>query len=114
MHASSNERAGRPKGTLIVKKPVVCDVETYINFFMIGFKSVENCTTMMFVRHEDSDRYINTDLLNRVLENHTIVTFNGRSYDMLMITAASHGASNAELKALSDLIITRNLRWWDI
>ena len=98
----------------MTKQPVVCDVECYINYALIGFKSVANGTTMTFERHEDSDTYIDTPLLLRVLRNFTIVTFNGRSYDMPMIVAALNGATNTQLKALSDRIVRENIRWWDV
>jgi hypothetical protein len=41
-----------------------------------------------------------------------LVTFNGNSYDIPILVLALSGASNAELKAASDEIVTRNVRAW--
>lgn len=51
--------------------------------------------------------------LHRMLTLSTLVSFNGRHYDMPMITLALSGASNAQLKHASDTIIRQNMQPWD-
>lgn len=43
----------------------------------------------------------------------TIVTFNGSKYDLLMLTLALYGATNAQLKEANDDIIVRKLQPWE-
>lgn len=51
-------------------------------------------------------------IINRLAQV-TIVTFNGCKYDLLMLTLALYGATNAQLKEANDDIIVRKLQPWE-
>ena len=97
------------------KKPtLVCDVETYQNYFLVGFRRVDNDVTRYFELCQERGVFLNRGDLRIVMESYRIVTFNGRTYDLPMIVAALTGCSNWKLKEISDMIIQRNIRWWDL
>lgn len=117
----------------------VLDIEVYKNVFLVGLKRLRDGKIRIF---EQSEREtIDYDLLRRILLSGTIVTFNGRTYDMPIVQYAIDGEqretealveddagqgelvttilarrdrTNAEIKAVSDIIIKRNVRWWEI
>lgn len=98
---------------------IICDIECYSNLFFIAFKCVENQKVVTF---ELSPRSPTIDLkrIEKILSGGTLVTFNGRSYDVPLIYGALKGWSNATLKRASDLIINgdpktgERLPWWEI
>lgn len=97
---------------MIRKRPkAVLDIECYRNFFYIGLKNIENQKTATFERSDWAD--FDLDQLKLVLGKFTIVTFNGKRYDELLLKYAIKGASPAELKVLSDDIILGDLKSWD-
>lgn len=95
------------------KKDVVfCDIETYPNLFYVAFKRARDGKRIGF---EFSHRSaLDVVKLRRVMKNNTIVTFNGKSYDVPMIYLALTGASNEELKLANDKIIKGGIKWWDV
>lgn len=52
--------------------------------------------------------------VNQFLRKNHTVSFNGLNYDLPMLTAFVNGADNAELKALSDDIITSDKTRWQV
>ena len=62
---------------------LVCDVEVYPNYFLINFKSIESKKCLSF--EMSADQHIEKALLRWVLDNFTIVTFNGIKFDMILI-----------------------------
>lgn len=92
---------------------VVCDIEIYPNFFCAGFKRVSDGKVLYF---ELSERQPVLDVvkLERVLRTNRIITFNGLNYDMPLLWLALRGWSNKQLKAASDRIINRRLRYWEV
>jgi len=94
-------------------RPVVgCDIETYKNYFLVGFRRFSDGKTLGF---EKSDRCeFDSAMVEKILRNCTIVTFNGMAYDVPLIMLALKGASNAELKTASDQIIKGRIKWWDV
>lgn len=96
---------------LNAKKKVVCDVECYIDYFMIGFKGVESGVTRAYEMYEGQP--LDVAAVRRTLLACTIITFNGINYDMPMVALSlKEGTTNAMLKRASDAIITANLRPW--
>lgn len=103
---NQRERVGR-------KKPVVfLDIEVYPNVFLVGVKRAADGRVVIF---EQSDRaQIDLDRLSTILDSHTIVTFNGMSYDMPVLAYAlrevyepahdvlTDGGSLSELDAMID------------
>lgn len=122
-----------------VRPVYVLDIEVYKNVFLVGLKRLSDGKIRIFEQSERED--IDYRLLRRILLSGTIVTFNGRTYDMPIVQYAIDGEqretevlveddagqgelvttilarrdrTNAEIKAVSDIIIKRNVRWWEI
>lgn len=88
----------------------VLDIECYVNYFLIALKNIANRKVVTFERSDWAD--FDVEQLKLILAKYTIVTFNGKRYDELMLKAAIRGASNKELKQLSDDIIANELKPW--
>lgn len=97
----------RRKGVMLV------DIECYRNFFYIGFKRKSDGRRLGFEFSERSPEP-NWAQIRNLLNKYTIVTFNGKSYDIPMIHLALAGATNDELKEASDKIIKGGIKWWDV
>ncbi|UAG58568.1 putative DNA polymerase [Pseudomonas phage Kaya] len=95
---SDEELTAMPAGSVFV-----FDVETYVNFFYVAFKSLDNGKFVAFERSPDHD--FNPTKLLWMLWRFCIVGFNSRNYDLPMIELAARGASCAKLKEASDFII---------
>lgn len=83
---------------------VFLDVESYINYFLIYFKS--NKKTKYFELHENSK--LDVAQIKIIMESYTTVGFNSISYDLPMIYYALTGATNKQLKKFSDDIVINN------
>jgi len=91
---------------------IIFDIECYSNYFMITFTNGDK--TLIFEKHNDA---VTTETLLNIyhqIEDHTLVSFNGWKYDMVMFSAALHGFANADLKLISDAIILKNQMPWEI
>jgi len=95
---SDEELTAMPAGSVFV-----FDVETYVNFFYVAFKSLDNGKFVAFERSPDHD--FNPTKLLWMLWRFCIVGFNSRNYDLPMIELAARGANCAKLKEASDFII---------
>lgn len=84
---------------------VFLDVECYVNYFLIYFKS--NKKTQFFELHNNST--LDLSQINKIMERYTTVGFNSISYDLPMIYYALKGATNLELKNLSDEIVVNRV-----
>lgn len=93
-----------------MKKRITLDVETYINYFLIKFVS-EDGKTRNYELYEGVE--LNRPEVRGILQNYTIITFNGNVYDLPMVLLALRGATNAELKAASDWIILGEKAAWE-
>lgn len=94
-------------------KPIlICDIETYKNFFLVSFQRLSDGKRRHF---ELSDRSsIDLDSLRAITMQNRIVTYNGMNYDIPMIFYALTGVSNIELKRASDRIINGNVKYWQV
>lgn len=95
---SDEELTAMPAGSVFV-----FDVETYINFWYVAFKSLDNGKFVAFERSPATD--FNQTKLAWVLWRFCIVGFNSASYDLLMIELAIKGATCEQLKEASDYVI---------
>lgn len=95
---SDEELTALPAGSVFV-----FDVETYVNFFYVAFKSLDNGKFVAFERSPDHD--FNPTKLLWMLWRFCIVGFNSRNYDLPMIELAARGADCKKLKEASDFII---------
>lgn len=91
---------------------VVLDVETYRNYFMLGFKNVDTGKLVQFELYPGHP--LDIDAIRLIMARRTTISFNGDHYDIPMIAAALAGWDNAHLKKLSDEIILQNLKPWDL
>ncbi len=94
------------------KTIVAMDIECYHNYFLVMFKAQNNRIFSVTMLNDKINNDIN--IIKTILKRHLIVTFNGNNYDMWILGAFLGGANNAELKAISDAIITENLLPWDL
>jgi len=79
------------------------DIESYINYFLIGFKCWE---TGKYVIFEDSpDATIDLDKLNWLIWNFRLVGFNSAKYDIIMTMLALRGYKAERLKQCTRAII---------
>lgn len=101
---------------IIKKRPAATlDIECYRNFFLVMFVEVETRRRKYF-RIDGETGMLTADAINRIrsiLRHFTIVTFNGRNYDVPMLSYAMSGATAIQLKSASDRIILRNMRPWE-
>lgn len=95
---TDDELMSLPAGSVFV-----FDVETYVNFFYVAFKSLDNGKFVAFERSPDYD--FNETKLRWMLWRFCLVGFNSRNYDLPMIELAARGADCAKLKEASDYII---------
>jgi len=92
-------------------KPVlVWDLEVYKNYFLCMFKNIETGNVRAFELFEGQP--FDADTVRKILKAHTIVSFNGNSFDLPLLSMALSGADNALLKKASDNIILNNVRSW--
>lgn len=94
------------------RKAVILDCELYNDYFLVMIKAVGE-QKYAFVEMFDGNE-LQVLRLKNTLHNYKIVTFNGNNYDLPVIGYALSGATNAQLKELSDAIITRGLRSWEV
>lgn len=93
------------------KKTYTLDVESYPNLFTVQLQDVQNPSLFhLFSTHLPQDR---TELQNIISNpNNTLITFNGNSYDMLMVDAYLHtpALTPDQLNQVSNLIIQDELK----
>tara|TARA_R100000544_G_scaffold20565_1_gene9994 strand:+ start:6982 stop:8754 length:1773 start_codon:yes stop_codon:yes gene_type:complete len=93
---------------------LVFDIECYINYFLIGIKNIDSGNVLAFEIYNDVEINFDRKKIRRLMENHTIIGANSENYDVPMVKAALTGASNKQLKKLSDDIIMKNRKYWEV
>lgn len=85
----------------------IFDVECYRNYFLVVFLDVKTGHSMYWERFND--------IINRPLDlpRCQLIGFNSKGYDHPMLSAAMQGASNGELKHISDKIILQRTQFWE-
>jgi DNA polymerase elongation subunit (family B) len=91
---------------------VVMDTETYRNYFLFAVYNFE--TNGVNYVESFNDSKLNHNTIRKVMQNYTVVSFNGNAYDLPMITYAISGKTNNQLKKLSDQLIKSKLPSWAI
>ncbi len=89
------------------KKLVFLDTECYPNYFLICFKSGD---TVRYYRLREGEP-MDLREVERIMRNYLTVGFNSLYYDLPMITAALKGASNANLKQISNDLVDNKQQW---
>jgi hypothetical protein len=90
---------------------LIFDVECYRSFFHVAFMNADGKVATVEMRNDDK---LDVAKLARLMRSDTLLGFNNKNYDNIMIAAALENRSCAELKALSDQIIMSNLPSWRI
>lgn len=99
-----------------MKPTVLCDIEVYRNYLLIGFRNAETGNVRQFEAHGE-DASLSTDDIRSVkaiFERYRVITFNGNNYDVPIISVALQGATCAKLKEISDKIIVNGLKHWNL
>lgn len=87
------------------------DTECYPNYFLLMFK-LSDGRKKCFELDENSK--LDLQYIRHLLKGTTTVGFNSRMYDIPMILSALRGKNNAELKKLSDRLISKEESSYDI
>lgn len=88
------------------------DIETFVKYGIFGGMRMR--TGKVFGLRM-SDKYpLDTDRLRRLLQNNTVLTFNGMNFDAPLTFLALDGASMAEIKSAADHIIVSGVKWWEV
>lgn len=82
---------------------ILIDIEVYTNYLLVCMMDAQTGKIRTFERFNDEG--FEPDRLNALLCKYTTGSFNGFGYDLPLLTYAIDGASNAQIKALSDRII---------
>lgn len=93
------------------KKQVFLDVECYTNFFLIVLKDLSGKTVCFEL---DDTKTLDRLSIRRNLRDCETIGFNSRGYDIPMIEFALKGADNKSLKRLSDSIIDKDVKNFDL
>jgi len=90
----------------------VSDTECYPNYWSIGFKSLDGEHLKVIEKYEDSE--LDRKKIASIFRRWRVVGFNFKAYDIPMILYAMAGATNRELKALSDELIQFGTPYWQV
>tara|TARA_R110000744_G_scaffold102772_4_gene197431 strand:+ start:164 stop:1942 length:1779 start_codon:yes stop_codon:yes gene_type:complete len=94
---------------------LLLDCECYLNYFSVGIENVDTYKKLYFEIHNDDFTNFNMAKVKNLVLNHTIIGFNLEGYDNPMLKACFAGYSNAQLKQLSDDIVSsNNLKGWQV
>ncbi|CAB4169054.1 hypothetical protein UFOVP1516_9 [uncultured Caudovirales phage] len=94
------------------KEPLIFDIECYRNYFLIAFKSTVTGNVCYWEMFEDSKLEISS--LEWLINNFTLISFNGWNYDIPILSLALNCKPCKILKQATDDIIQLGLRTNDI
>ncbi len=95
-----------------MKPSVIFDTEIYVNYLLIAFRSVRSGKVVTFESRDGAE--IDRERLRDFLENHTLVGFNSRPFDIVICWMAVLGYPVRVLKKVADAIIIAGKKPWDI
>ena len=90
----------------------VIDTEVYKDYFLLSILRLSDGKIRHFEFHADAELDVNK--IKKLFRTETVISFNGNSYDIPIISAAIAGYSNQNIKDLSDAIIKSNQPSWTI
>lgn len=92
------------------KEPLIFDIESYINYFIIGFMGAVSRKVIFFEKDENNlFSNLQVSKLKWVMENFCVIGFNSRNYDMPIAALAVNNFMCNELKHAGDLIIQEGM-----
>lgn len=89
---------------------IIIDTECYKNYFLLSAMDTKGRKVVNYEKYNDKPFPI--ERVKSLLRNRTTIGFNTIGYDLPMLAAACSGYTNAELKELSDEIITSGKPAW--
>ncbi len=92
------------------KEVLVYDTECYPNYWLAAFKSAQTGKVIYFEIDDCMGYEFNTAKFKWILENFTIVTFNGLNYDDITTSLALAGYSTEDMWAATCLLIVDQMR----
>lgn len=95
------------------REEFVTDVECYGNYFLVVFTNMVTGKIQFLEQIEDGIP-MDRGKLKWILENFTLITFNGINYDLPMLEMAVFGLTTRKLKEASDKIIVEEMRGQDV
>lgn len=90
------------------------DTECYRNYWCGVFRSLATGKALIFEKRENEFELENSEKMKWILQNITLVTFNGIHYDMPMTALAVDGVECDALKNASDDLILNDAQGWQI
>lgn len=94
------------------RQELVLDIECYRDYFLVMFGRMDSPKFKGFEFYEGQP--LDRRGIIKILKKYTVVTFNGRNYDIpLLMYALTGKADNRDLKRASDHIIQGNLKPWE-
>lgn len=88
------------------------DIEVYPNYFLVAFKSLEN-GKITFVEESDRCR-LDLAKLSWIVENFTLVSFNGNNFDAPVVSLALSGKPLGVLQRATEQIIMEGWRPYEV
>ncbi len=98
------------------KRRLTCDVEIYINYFLVAFRDKDTGDEFGFEVKGDEQvmpRADRTDL-KKIMTGEFIITFNGINFDVPMIWLALTGHAVWQIKEVANKIIEQQVKYWEI
>ncbi len=93
-----------------MKKKVVFDIETYINYTLFSFSDLDGKKFVELEMYKGKE--LNRAKLKKVLQSYIIISFNGVNFDLPLTFAAIAGASCERIKYICDSIIRTGDPGW--
>ena len=94
------------------KQTLILDTEVYIDYFLASFMNTETGNVREFEMFHGHP--FDAETVKRIMARYKIVTFNGNSFDIPVMSEAVRGAGTAALKNVANDIIVRGKRHWEL
>lgn len=101
---------------MIPKPTFMFDVELYRDYFLAGFLNLETGEVRQFEAVGETGHLSQADIaaIRQILARYRVVTFNGKRYDMVVLSPALSGMACLPLKRISDKIIKAKMLAWQM
>ncbi len=96
------------------KEPLLTDIESFGNYFLIVFASAVSGKRMYFEGHGEAGTLQDLEFVKWVANHFLLVTFNGINYDIPILALALAGKTCAQIKAAGDRIIQDQVKHWHV
>lgn len=95
---------------------LMCDIEIYGNYLLVAFASIVTGKVIYFEAIGDATALsaLDQSRIWWIVQNFTIVTFNGNAFDMPLLALVLAGYNCAQLKFATNQIIYQELKPWQV